>query len=104
MFKVLVADNFHYMDEDELHEHGTFATWAEAVAAARAIVDAELAEQAAPGLTADELFDWYTSFGDDPYIVAQGATERAAEQFSAWDYARQRCQQLAAPGGGYPRP
>ena len=88
MFKVLVADNFHYMDDDEVHEHGTFATWAEAVAAVGSIVDADLAEHAKPGMTAAELFDWYTSFGDEWYIDAERDGEPASEQFSAWNYAQ----------------
>lgn len=44
MFEVRVADNFHYMDEDEVYTHGSFPTWAEAVTAARKIVDSFLAQ------------------------------------------------------------
>jgi hypothetical protein len=93
MFEVHVADNFHYMDESETHTHGQFATWPEAVAAARYIVDRCLAEDHRDGMTSDELYTRYTMFGDDPYIhpVPDG------EGFSAWAYAKQRCAELCQP-------
>ena len=43
-YKVMVDDNFHYMDEDERWEYGTFPTVEEALAACRKVVDASLAE------------------------------------------------------------
>src|SRR5580700_9104705 len=66
-FKVMVDDNFHYMDEDERYEHGTFATVEEAIAACRKLVDQSLADCYKPGMTAAELYDQYTSFGDEPF-------------------------------------
>jgi hypothetical protein len=92
MFIVHVADNFDYMDEDETHTHGEFATWAEAVTAARQIVDDSLAHLSRPGMTEAALYDMYVSFGDDPYI----RPEPDGERFSAWDYARQKCNELCA--------
>jgi hypothetical protein len=38
----MVDDNFHYMDQDERYEHGIFSTVDEAIAACKAIVDADL--------------------------------------------------------------
>lgn len=92
MFVVRVADNFHYMDEEATYTHGQFASWSEAVAAARRIVDRCLAEHHQSGMTAEILFSHYTSFGDDPYIqpVPDG------ENFSAWEYAKQRCAAMCA--------
>jgi hypothetical protein len=92
MFTMYVADNFHYMDEDETYIHGVFATWAEATAAARQIVDESLAHHYRPGMTAADLHRMYTSFGDDPFI----RPKPDGEKFSAWDYARQRCDELCA--------
>lgn len=94
MFEVRVADNFHYMDEDEVYTHGSFPTWAEAVAAARKIVDVFLAQNIKPGMTAEELYQYYTSFGDDPFVapVPDGETF-----FSAWNYAKERCRELCGP-------
>lgn len=90
MYVVRVADNFHYMDQNEHYTHGTYATWQEAVAAAHSIVDRCLEEYARPGITADELFAQYSTFGDDPFIVPtpQG------ESFSGWDYAKECCAKL----------
>ena len=95
MFTIKVADNFHYMDESETYTDGEFATWAEAVAAARRIVDECLTEYHVDGATAEGMFSSYKMFGDDPYIVPVPA----GEHFSAWDYAEKRCQELCAPGG-----
>jgi len=94
MFVVRVANNFHYMDEEETYTHSEHPTWAEAVAAARRLVDISLAEHFQPGMSAATLYGWYTSFGDDPYIVSPPAGER----FSAWEYAKQRCDELCAGG------
>ena len=92
MFVVRVADNFHYMDDDESHVHGEFATWPEAVGAARQIVDRCLEHEHRPGMAATELYDQYVSFGDDPYITPVPPGER----FSAWEYAKQQCAALCA--------
>lgn len=90
MFRVRVADNYHYMDKDEIYTHGDFPTWAEAVEAARGIVDSCLAGHIEPGITAGALYAKYRTFGDDPFIIPVPE----GEQFSAWDYARERCTQL----------
>jgi hypothetical protein len=74
-YKVMVDDNFHYMEEDERREHGTFPTLDEAVTACRKLVDEALLDEYKPDITAAELYDRYVSFGDDPFIVAP---ERAA--------------------------
>lgn len=90
MFTVRVADNFHYMDESETYTLGEFVTWAQAVTAARAIVDRCLAEHHQPGMTAEALFSQYMSFGDDPFIDPQPE----GEKFSGRDYAKERCSAL----------
>ena len=86
MFDLHVADNFNYMFEDA-YKHGEYATWPEALAAAKHIVDRCLAEYHTPGMKADELYEQYTTFGDDPQIspVPDG------ERFSGWEYAKLRC-------------
>jgi hypothetical protein len=47
-------------------------------------------------MTAADLHDTYTSFGDDPFI--RPAPD--GEKFSAWDYAKQRCDELCAARAG----
>lgn len=94
-YQVLIDDNFHYQDESERVKHGVFASPEEAVAARRSIVDEYLTDTFKPGMTADALFESYTLFGEDPFVVPD-SPEDAPVKFSAWDYARQRCSQIAA--------
>ena len=92
MYKVMIDDNFAYMDEDERSEHGTFSTAEEAVAACRRLVDQWLIKNYKLGTTAAELYEHYTSFGEDSFVIAPlGATKIT---FSAWEYARERATAL----------
>jgi hypothetical protein len=99
MYRVLVDDNFDFMDEDDRWELGAFATAEEAVAACRALVDTGLARHFKPGMKAAQLYDLYVAEGDDPFIVA-GPGETSVK-FSAWDYAKERAEEIcsAARGG-----
>jgi len=92
-YRVMVDDNFHYQDSDERRPEGTYETVEEALAACRRLVDRSLEEEYRPGMSAEALYDRYTSFGDDPFIaVLDGADDRAA--FSAWSYAKERCRAM----------
>jgi hypothetical protein len=90
-FTVRVRENSHYMDQSEAYDHGSFATYAEADAACRRIVDDFLVGNCKPGIGAEALFRLYTTFGEDPAI--DGAAPDGVP-FSAWDYARRRCREL----------
>lgn len=90
-YTVMVDDNFHYMDPDERWQCGTFTSLEEALAMCRQLVDRSLQEFYKPGMTAAELHEQYSFFGDDPFIVGlEGSDERVP--FSARDYARQRIE------------
>jgi hypothetical protein len=93
-YRVLVDDNSHYMDEAERYELGVFASLDAAVAAAQAVVDAYLRSAYKPRMSAQALFKSYTAFGEDPFIIAPDQ-ERVA--FSAWEYAKHRCDALCHP-------
>ena len=97
-FKVLVDDNFHYMDESERYAAGEFATLDEAIAAAQRIVDEYLASAYKPGMTEDELLASYAMFGDDPFIVT---AEVSGIPFRARDYARQRVAEMCGVQDGW---
>ena len=89
-YKVFVDDNFHHGDADERHEHGIYDTGEEALTECRKLVDRSLMHEYRPGMSADALYDRYTSFGDDPFIAVIDGTDDSV-RFSAWDYARERC-------------
>ncbi len=89
-YKVMVDDNFHYMEEDARYELGSYDTLDAAVAECRALVDRWLQDQYKPGVTAEALYEHYTGFGEDPFIVVIDGTDANAK-FSAWTYAKERC-------------
>ncbi len=91
-YRVLVDDNFHHMDEEERYTLGEFASYEEAEEACRRIVDGFLLDAYEPGMEAGALYALYTMFGDDPFI----STAERARTFSAWNYARQRCEEMCA--------
>jgi hypothetical protein len=94
-YKVMVDDNFHYMEEDERYELATFSTIEEAIAARKRIVDDDLSELAkGKNYTPDDLYEHYVSFGSDPFIVALDPKDDRP-CFSAWDYAKERSQVLS---------
>lgn len=97
---VEVDDNFHYMDATERYTLGEFATAEAALAAAKALVDDYLKSIHQEGMTADEMYRHYTGFGEDPHIhvdaddLEDSETDDEDVDFSAWDYAKERCQDL----------
>jgi hypothetical protein len=92
-YTVLVDDNYRFMDEDERYEVGSFSTLEEAVAACKAIVDEFLHGAYKPGMTAEQLYDGYVGFGEDPFISGP-----SSGGYSSWDYAKQRCEEIARSG------
>jgi hypothetical protein len=94
-YKVLIDDNFHYMNEEYRDTAGVFETAAEAIAECKEIVDDCLKPMLQPGMTAAALYEQYEGFGDDPFIVPVDPND-APVAFSAWAYAKQRCQVLGA--------
>jgi hypothetical protein len=94
-YKVMVDDNFHYMEEDKRYQHGVFPTVEEATAACKHIVDTDLNELTKPGMTASELYDAYTQFGRDPFIVCVKPDDERV-RFSAWGYAEERSRVVAS--------
>ena len=87
MYKVIVADNYHYMDEGESFASGKFATIEDAIIKCKLIVDDYLLSAFQPGMTSDDLYDNYQSFGEDPYIEGENI-------FSAWAYAKKKCIEI----------
>ncbi len=91
VFRLRIYDNFHHMDESEAYTTGEFLTAEEALAKARSYVDDFLQSNFKPGMTADDLYKQYTSFGEDPFVIS---TTSEDVKFSAWTYAKMRCQEI----------
>jgi hypothetical protein len=89
-YTIVCDDNFHYMDESERSTHGQYDSADAAIAAAKALVDRSLSFMYRPGMTPEELYDYYTDFGDDPFI----RSDDPACVFSAWNYAREQCPKI----------
>lgn len=91
-YVVYVDDNFHFMDESERYKLGEYSSCEEAVEACKKIVDEYFSQIPDGTYTYEELYNGYTTFGEDPFIVS-GNKECF---FSAWDYAKQRCSERVA--------
>jgi (p)ppGpp synthase/HD superfamily hydrolase len=92
-YKVYIDDNFHYMDESERDFAGVFSSAKEAIAQAKQIVDRSLRWerlQATDPNNAEELYDRYKDFGDDPFIRSEDPNCK----FSAWTYAKEKCRDI----------
>ncbi len=90
-FTVIVADNSHYQDKSAEYELGSFETLESAIDASKRIVDDYLKLAHRSGIVAKELYESYLAFGEDPYIAA---ADVEGVPFSAWEYAKQRCEAL----------
>ena len=95
-YRLSCDDNFHFMDANERDTCSGYDSAGAAIAAAKAIVDRYLQWEYRPGMSADELYDYYTSFGDDPFI----RTDDPKCVFSAWTYTEQRCKEICAAAKG----
>jgi hypothetical protein len=89
-YVVYVDDNFHYKDETERYKLGEFASCKEAIETCKEIVDKFLERGYGKGVSFKELYEGYTAFGEDPFIISDDESCR----FSAWDYAKKRCREL----------
>gem|GEM_PF-692242 len=90
LYTVYVDDNYHHGDQTYRYKVGAFSDCEFAIAACRKIVDEFFVTHR--NATAQDLFDSYRMFGEDPFIL----TKDKRCVFSAWKYAEQRCQELAA--------
>lgn len=85
-FHLRVYDNYHYGDETEAYNHGQYESYAEALIAAKAIVDEFFETNWKPGIKADDLLGQYAIYGEDPIILPNEPGED--KRFSAHTYAK----------------
>lgn len=93
-YRVLVDDNFRYMDASRRYVLGEFATYGEAFATCKEMVDRFLRHEYVPGMPASTLYIRYIMFGRDPFIVDVADGAESQPGFSAWEYAKARCVDL----------
>jgi hypothetical protein len=86
-FYLRVYDNFNYMEESEAYNHGQFETYADALVKAKAIVEEFFVENWKRGMTAENLFEQYCMYGEDPIILPDEHGE--LPRFSARIYAQE---------------
>src|SRR5512140_761922 len=91
-YRTMVIDNYGPPDEGSCGTGPSFETREAAEFYCRGIVDDFLAENYQAGMTAAELWERYTMFGEDPCVISDDKNGR----FSGWDYAKQRCEVLCA--------
>jgi len=94
-FKVFVYDNFHFKDASQSYEKGEYASWEEALHVCKLIVDENLLHNYTEGISSSELYELYTNFGEDPFIVPMPEDV----DFFAWGYAKHRCEEICENTG-----
>ena len=100
VFRVLIDDNFHYMDKEARVDGPTFVTYAQARDWVRDFMDRQLEELYEPGMDPSSLISRYKMFGEDPWIQP---TPDGVKRWSAWSYAEQRAEAVCRNGGRLPR-
>lgn len=86
-YVVKVDDNYDYMSG--AYQEGDYSTLKAAIEACKKIVDGSLENLYERDMSAEALYQRYTMFGDDPYILTDGP---GGKLFSAWDYAKERSE------------
>lgn len=84
--RLVVQDFSNYGESDASREVGSFATPAEALAAAQARVEACLKEFFTPNISAEDLFQQWSLFGEDVFLIP----DEGEPPFSAMAYAKER--------------
>lgn len=102
-FEVFVDDNFHYMDEDERYSGGEFDYYEEAIEYCKGIVDNFLRECYKPGMKADDLYDHYLHFGEDPFIRINNEVDKEIveiiKKYSSRDFAKKQSIDMCNTAG-----
>ena len=92
MYRLYIDADARQMDTTARAMHGEYATYAEAVAAARDWVDELLEGSHRPGMTAEALLEVYARRGEEPFILP----EKEPDRFDAREYAVARCAAICA--------
>lgn len=81
-FKVIVDDNYHYMDKSERYTVGSYATLEEAIEKCKEITVESLEHFYEEGIAPKDLSAQWAMFGEDPYIFGgKGSVPFSARKF-----------------------
>lgn len=89
---VLIDNNFHYMDEERRSHLAVYSNYEDALERAKEITRKSVLRNKRE--CAEDTYDYYTDFGDDPFIQAVGGAPAPEERFSAWGYADRYSKEL----------
>ncbi len=88
-YTVRILDNFHFMDQSEEYNSGTFDTHKAAVDKCKRIIDEFLESAYRADETAEGLYATYIMYGETPIILGPDSGN-----FSSNDYTMIRCIEL----------
>ena len=81
-YKVVVDDNYNYMDADARYTVGSYDSLVEAVEKCEELTITSLKHLYEKGITPDELSAQWALFGEDPFIIgADGSVPFSARKF-----------------------
>ena len=81
-YRVLVDDNYHYMDESKRHTAGSYDSLEEAVNRCKEITIQSLKDLYEEGIAPEKLKAQWAMFGEDPYVFGgAGAVPFSARKF-----------------------
>ena len=88
-YLVKVGDNYHYGDESERYDGGSYVTLEEAIEKCKAITIESLKGCYEQGMDADKLKAQWLMFGDDPFIMGDiGKPPFSAREFVSEELCR----------------
>lgn len=87
-FIVKSSDNSKFDTEENDYVYGAYLTYEEAYEKCEEIVEDFLLRNKTDGMTAEELYNHYISFGEEPYISTVDGSECVA--FPAIKYAKEQ--------------
>jgi hypothetical protein len=97
VFHLRVYDNFHYTDETEADDIGSYDAYEDAEIEAKAIVDKFLKSNWKKGINPADLLCLFDEFGNDPAIISDVHVKH--EHFSARNYANSRLEEVYNKNG-----
>jgi hypothetical protein len=74
-YSVKVDDNYHYGDESERYDGGSYATLNEAIRRCEELTIQSVKNSYEKGRTAGEMMALWSMFGEDPFIIGADSEE-----------------------------